>query len=249
MGLAAAGAAFWLVIAAFPTAIAVVSLFGLIVSPSQVAHDLGSLARAAPASLGSLIRDQLERVAAADHAGLSGGLAVSAILAVWSASAGVYNLDRAVRYSFGLPRQRYVETRARALAGACVVVVLLGTLALGGSIVGGAASGVVIVVVGVPLLLAALTIAIATMYRFSVGRSVGTRQLLPGAACASVAVVVSLAMFATYLAISPRYTAVYGAFAGLVIGMLSLYLAVYAVLLGAVLSSQLEASRRAEESV
>jgi uncharacterized BrkB/YihY/UPF0761 family membrane protein len=46
VGLAASGAAFWLVISAFPTAIAVVSLYGLFVSPQRVATDLGNLARA-----------------------------------------------------------------------------------------------------------------------------------------------------------------------------------------------------------
>jgi membrane protein len=240
VGLAASGATFWLVISAFPTGAAVVSLFGLVVTPTQVANDLGSLARGAPSTLGSLITEQLRRVAAADRAGLSIGLGVSLAVAVWSASAGVYNLDRAIRYSFGLPTQRYVEARARALAGACIVVVLLGALALAGSLVGGHASAVVLTVVGVPTALVALTIAIATLYRFSVGPAVPARRLLPGAACAAVAVVVALALFTLYLALSTRYTAVYGTFAGLVIGMIGLYLAVYAVLLGAVVNARLE---------
>ena len=95
VGLAAAGATFWLVISAFPTAIAAVSLFGLVVSPEKVATDLGNLATGAPASLGSLVTTQLRRVAASDHARLSLGLATSLLFALWSASAGVYNLDRA----------------------------------------------------------------------------------------------------------------------------------------------------------
>lgn len=239
VGLAASGAAFWLVISAFPTGTAVVSLFGLVVSPAQVADDLGGLARAAPSSLGSLITEQLQRVAAADRAGLSIGLAVSVVLAVWSASAGVYNLDRAIRYSFGLPRQRYVEARARALAGAFAVVVVLGSLALGGTVVGSHASAVAIALVGVPSVLVALTLGVATLDRFSIGPTVRPRELLPGAASAAVAVVVSLAAFAAYLALSTRYAAVYGAFAGVVIGMIGLYFAVYAVLLGAVLNAQL----------
>jgi membrane protein len=239
VGLAASDAAFWLVISAFPTGTAVVSLFGLVVSPAQVADDLGGLARAAPSSLGSLITEQLQRVAAADRAGLSIGLAVSVVLAVWSASAGMHNLDRAIRYSFGLPRQRYVEARARALAGAFAVVVVLGSLALGGTVVGSHASAVAIALVGVPSVLVALTLGVATLYRFSIGPTVRPRQLLPGAASAAVAVVVSLAAFAAYLALSTRYAAVYGAFAGVVIGMIGLYFAVYAVLLGAVLNAQL----------
>ncbi len=96
VGLAAAGATFWLVISAFPTAIAAVSLFGLVVSPEKVATDLASLASGAPASLGSLISSQLRRVAATHHDSLSLGLVASLVFALWSASAGVYNLDRAI---------------------------------------------------------------------------------------------------------------------------------------------------------
>ena len=236
--MAASGAAFWLVISAFPTAAAVVSVFGLVVSPSQVADDLGALARAAPSSLGSILTDQLQRVASRDPAGLSVRLVISAALAVWTASAGVYNLDRAIRYSFGLPHQRYVEARGRALGGAFAVVLVLGALALGGAVVGGRASAVVIALVGVPCGLVALTLGITGLYRLSVGPDVPLRQLLPGAAAAAVAVVVALVAFATYLRLSSRFTAVYGAFTGVVIGMLALYLAAYAILLGAVLDVQ-----------
>ncbi len=239
VGLAASGAAFWLVISAFPTGAAVVSLFGLVVSPGEVASDLGGLARAAPTSLGSLVTGQLTRVAAADRAGLSIGLAVSVVVAVWSASAGVYNLDRAIRYSFGLPRQAWVEARARALGGALAVVVALGALALSASIVGGHASGVMVAVVGIPLALVVLAVGVAALYRFSLGPMLRPRQLLPGAVFAAVTTAVALAGFSAYLATSSRYAAVYGAFAGLVIGMIGLYLAVYAVLLGAVLNAQL----------
>jgi membrane protein len=239
VGLAASGAAFWLVIAAFPTGTAVVSLFGLIVTPQEVANDLGALARAAPASLGSLITGQLKRVAESDGAGLSIKAAVSLAVAVWSASAGVYNLDRAIRYSFGEARQSYVEARARSLGGAVAVVMLLGALALGGTVLGGRISVVAIVLVGVPLVFAALTLGVLALYRFAIGHSFPSRQLMPGAAFAAAAVILSLAAFAAYLGLSTHFTAVYGALAGVVVGMISLYLAVYAVLLGAVLNAEL----------
>jgi membrane protein len=239
VGLAASGAAFWLVIAAFPTGTAVVSLFGLIVTPQEVANDLGALARAAPASLGSLITEQLKRVAESDGAGLSIRAAVSVAVAVWSASAGVYNLDRAIRYSFGQARQSYVEARARSLGGAVAVVMVLGALALGGTVLGGRISAVAIVLVGVPVVFAMLTLGVLALYRFSIGHSVPSRQLMPGAASAAAAVILSLAAFAAYLGLSTRFTAVYGALAGVVVGMISLYLAVYAVLLGAVLNAEL----------
>jgi membrane protein len=238
VGLAAAGATFWLVISAFPTAIAAVSLFGLVVSPEKVATDLASLASGAPASLGSLISSQLRRVAATHHASLSLGLVASLVFALWSASAGVYNLDRAIRVAYGLTPQRYAEARSRALLGAVAVVLFLGVGALAVSAAIGRSRAPVVVLVAVLALMVAVATGVGTLYRFSVGTKVGLRALAPGAVASSVGVVAALAGFGAYVAWSKHYTGVYGVFAGAVIGMLGTYLAVYIVLLGAVLNAQ-----------
>ena len=244
VGLAAAGATFWLVISAFPTAIAAVSLFGLVVSPEKVASDLANLATGAPSSLGALVTAQLQRVAASDHASLSVGLAASLVFALWSASAGVYNLDRAIRIAYGLAPQRYAEARGRALLGAVAVVVFLGLAALAVSAVVGQSRTPVVVAVAVPTLLIVVAAGVAALYRFSVGASVGARALLPGALASSLGVVAALAGFSAYVAWSRHYTAVYGVFAGAVIGMLGTYVAVYVVLLGAVLNAELAPTPR-----
>jgi membrane protein len=241
IGLAAAGAAFWLVISALPTAIAVVSLFGLAVSPERVASDLGALARNTPSSLGGLLTQQLKKVAASDHAGLSLGFAISLVLAVWSASAGVWNLDRAIRVAYGRPPQSYLEARARALLGAVVVVLILGLSAIASSIAEARAS-TLFGVFGIPVGLLAVTCGVCAFYRFAIGHPVALRRLLPGAATSAIGVLVASAVFGAYVAVSTRYTAVYGAFAGVVVGMLAVYLAVYVVLLGAVLNMQLARS-------
>jgi membrane protein len=238
VGLAASGAAFWLVISAFPTAIAVVSLYGLFVSPQRVATDLGDLANGVPGSLGSLLTEQLQHVAGTDHAGLSLGFVVSLVLAVSSASAGVNHLDGAVRAAYGLPRQRYVEARGRAFAGALAVVLLLGLSAVILPTVVARFSAVV-TVLGVPVALGAITAGVGALYRFSVDAPVGATAVLPGALASGIGVVLVTLGFSAYVAVSSKYTAVYGAFAGAVIGMLAVYLAVYVVLLGAVLNSQL----------
>jgi membrane protein len=239
LGLAAAGAAFWVVISAFPTAIAVVTLFGLVVSPKQVAADLGNLASAAPSSLGSLVTDQLQRVAASDHAGLSLGLAVSLVLALWSASAGVYNLDRAIRQAYGIGPQRYVEARGRAFLGAFGVVALVGAVALASSAFAVGSPGTLMLIVGAPLVIAAIAAGIAVMYRLSAGSRLGARAVLPGAAAAGIGVVVLVVGFTAYVATSTHYAAVYGVFAAAVVGMIATYFAVYVVLLGAVLNVEL----------
>jgi membrane protein len=242
VGLAASGAAFWVVISALPTVVAVVSLFGLAVSPERVAADLGTLARDAPSSLGGLLTEQLRQVTVSDHAGVSLGLAVSVALAVWSASAGVYNLDRAIRVAYGLPPQGFVEARGRALVGAVAVVVMVGVTAIATS-VGQARAPGLWAVVGIPVALLVITAGVGALYRFAVGQRVGVRALLPGAVTSGVGVVLVTSGFGAYVAASTRYTAVYGALAGLVIGMLAVYLALYVVLLGAVLNMQLSRRR------
>jgi membrane protein len=244
VGLAASGATFWLVISAFPTAIAAVSLFGVVVSPDRVATDLGNLASGAPASLGSMVTEQLRRVAASDHARLSLGLAASVLFAIWSGSAGVYNLNRAIRVAYGLPPQRYLEARGRALAGALAIVILIGVGAIAISAAVGQFPATLVLGAAVPFVLVVIAAAAAGLYRFSVGQSVRGRELLPGAMASSVGVVAVLAGFSTYVASSTHYTAVYGVFAGAVIGMVGLYLAVFVVLLGAVLNVQLASASR-----
>jgi membrane protein len=239
VGLAAAGAAFWLVISALPTAIAVVSLYGLFVSPERVATDLGHLANGVPGSLGSLLAEQMQRVAATDHSGLSLGFIVSLVLALSSASAGVYHLDGAIRAAYGLSPQRYIEARGRAFAGAFAVVVVLGLSVV---VLPALAARLpaVLTVFGVPVVLAAITVGVGALYRFSVAAPIGARALLPGALASGIGMVLVTGGFGAYVAVSSRYTAVYGALAGAVIGMLAVYLAVYVLLLGAVLNSRLD---------
>ena len=242
VGLAASGAAFWMIISAFPTAIAAVSIFGLVVPPADVAKDLGSLADAGPSSFGSIITTQLTRVAAGDHRGLSTGLIISLVIALWSASAGIYNLERAIRAAYGLRPERYVDARKRAFAGAFITVIALGALAFLTAALSGTLARVPIAVtaiVGIPALLAFLASGVAGLYRFSITTRVGFRAILPGSLTSAVGLALVAVGFTIYLHFSTHFTAVYGALAGAVIVMIGTYLAVYVVLLGAVLNVQI----------
>ncbi len=242
VGLAASGAAFWLVIAVLPTAIAAVSLYGLAVSPQTVAQNVASLASSGPESLGATLAQQLQKVASSDHSGLTVGLITSVVLALWSASAGVYNLERAIRAAYGFAPEEYVRARGRALIGAVVVVLSVGFVALVSTVVAIVANFlpvVVTVIISVPALVAIVAASIATLYRYSVGHRLRLRRQLPGAVTASIGLAVVVGTFVVYLHVSSRYTAVYGALAGTIIGMIGTYLAVYVVLLGAVLNAEL----------
>lgn len=242
IGLAASGAAFWFVITIFPAAIATVNIFGLVVSPEAVAKDLGSLASSGTGSLGANLSEQLFHVASAGRAGLSVGLTVSVVAAVWTASAGVYNLARAIRVAYGLGPDKYLRARLRATLGAFAIVIALGLAA----VISGAVSSVlasvpavVVGVVGIPLLLVIVATIVGGAYRFSIDHAVPVRALIPGGAFSSVGLLLVGTGFGVYVASSTRYTAVYGALAGVAVAMIASYLATYVVLIGAVLNVKL----------
>jgi membrane protein len=240
--LVASGAAFWLVISAFPAAIAVVSLYGLFVSAERVANDLGALADDAPGSLGSLVTEQVRSVAGHNNAGLSLGVIVSLLVALWAASAGIYQLDNAIRAAYDLPPQRFVDARARAIVGALAAVVLLGLTAIALPLVV-ARTAWIATILAVPVALIAIAVTVAGFYRLSVGHRLGGRAVLPGAVLSAAGIVLVSVGFDVYVARSSKYTAVYGGFAGSVIAMLAAYLAVRVVLLGASLNAELARGR------
>ena len=156
----------------------------------------------------------MQHIATADRVGLSTGLAVSLFLALWSVSAAVYNLNRAVRTAYGLPVARYVKARGQAFVGGFVAVVALGIVGLASttvSVVLAYVPGVLVAIVGIPVLGFFIACLAGGIYRFSIGHSVGVRRLLPGAVASGVGLVVVAVAFSVYLRQSTRYTAVYGA--------------------------------------
>ena len=249
LGLSAAGAAFWLAIATLPLLVAVVSLYGLVRSQAQVAGDLAALFKAGPDTLSSLVAHQLRAISNTGRATLSIGLVVSLIVALWSASASIYNLDRAIGSAYGFSPIHYVRARTRALLGALAAVVAIGVVA------GLAAwietsldhiSRAVEVVVGVPALLLVLVGTFWSLYRFAVHLHRAGRRFLVGAVSAAFAFLLLVVGFNVYVRVAGQSKAIYGALGGVVLAMLFAYLATYIILLGALLNATLDGRRSAE---
>jgi membrane protein len=249
LGLSAAGAAFWLAIATVPLLAAVVSLYGLIRSRAEVANDLAALFRAGPGTLSEVIAQQLRDISNTGRATLSIGLVVSLVVALWSASASVYNLDRAISSAYGFAPIAYVRARARALLGATTAVVTIGIVA---AVAAGIESSLdhvsraLEIVVGVVAVLAVLTGTLWSVYRFAVHVHRPGRRFMTGAVSAAFALLVLIVGFNVYVRLAGQSKATYGALGGLVLAMLFAYFATYIVLLGALLNARLDARRSAD---
>jgi membrane protein len=250
MSLIAAGVAFKAFLALVPTFIAAMLIYGLVSSPSEVARQVQGFSGALPQSARQLLQDQLTSLAAASKSGLSFGVIVSLLLALWSASGGTQNLMQAVNDAYDEQETRgWIKRKALALAltlGAIIFFAVAASLvavfpavanALGLS--GFARAGVE----GLRwvVLLIFLGIALAVLYRLAPNRDDPQfKWASVGAAVAVVIWIVASIVFSLYVDNFGKYGKTYGTLAGVVVLLLWLWISVIAVLLGAEINAEAE---------
>ena len=114
--LLAAGVAFYGLLAMAPAMVAVVSVYGLVAEPDQVAEQARSWLGAAPEEVRDLVTTQLESVtsSAGGRAGLA--LVLGVVVALWSASSGIFHVVEAVDLAYDEEETRgFVKRRGLAL--------------------------------------------------------------------------------------------------------------------------------------
>ena len=248
--LLAAGVAFYAMLALFPALIAVVTLYGLVASPQQVAEQIGGFARNLPQGAGTLLTNQLQSIAGGSQRGLSIGLAASLLGVLWSASSGVQALIKGLNLAYDEKETRgFLKLRALALVltlGAIVVViVMLALIAAFPAIlarVGLGSAGELVASYGRWVLLALLVVtAVAVLYRYAPARrNPRWRWVSWGAVVALVVWLAASIGFSAYVENWGSYGKTYGALAAVIILLLWLWLSALAVLLGAELDAEIE---------
>jgi len=249
--LVAAGVAFYAFLALVPGLIAFVSVYGLVADESDVPRQVEDLGSSLPEEVRNFLVYQLTQIVDASSAGVSVAALIAIALALWSASSGMAALVTGVH----IARERdepkgFVAKRGKALAltlGAIVVlgVVLFVIVAVPPLIRDsglGSAGRVAFEVLRWPFLAAVMVVAIALLYRLSVG-DVPSRWLglvSPGALVATGGWVVASGLFAVYTANFASYGKTYGALASIVVVLLWLWLSSLVVLAGAELDGARE---------
>lgn len=229
----AAGAAFWLLMAVFPAGLVAVNVMGLLLPQEEVARAVGDYALAAPGTWGDLLAVQLQAVAAPSPGSLPVDLGL-VILALWTVSTGMHALLRAIRSVSGLPREGFLLVRTLAVA---VGMLVIAAVAVAAEVID--ATTLTRSIIGVVVLVAVLIGLVALVYLASVGASAGWRGLLPGAVAAAVGLLIVGLLLNVYAAVSPNLALVYGTIAGVIVSMLTVWLSVCAVLIGAALNAEI----------
>jgi len=257
ISLVAAGCAFYAMLALFPGLSLTISLYGLVFDPMTVEPQLAVLDEVLPEATHALVAQRIRELVQSSRPLLEWGAGISALVALWSASAGVRAMLGALNIAYEIDEGRGLLAYygiALAMTIGAIVAVIVGIAGLVLLPVGlhilGIETGVALMVRGISLLvlLAAVFGSITVLLRYGPARRMRWREVLPGTVLATVLWMVASVLFSFYVSYIASYDAMYGSL-GTAVGLLMwFYVSVYVILLGAELNVALGAARQPDHA-
>lgn len=259
VSLIAGGVAFFAFLSIFPALSALVALYGLIVTPDQVATQVGQLASVLPPQAQQILNDRLVDLTSTSGDKLGWGLLLSVALSLWSANKGTAALVEGLNIVYNEEEKRHfirlkLTTLAFTLAGflgaICCLVLIVGISAAIASLGLARWLELIIALARWPVLATIFITALAMAYRFGPCRNDPKfRWVSVGSIVSTLLWLVLSAGFAYYVGNFGSYDEVYGSLAAVVITLLWLYLTVMTVLLGAEINGEMEAQTNKDTTV
>ena len=253
----AAAVTFYFLLAIFPALSAFVSLYGLIADVQDAERQISAMAGLLPGGAISVIGDELTRLTAADHGALGFAFAVSLVISIWSANAGVKALIDGLNVAYEAREHRnfvHLTLVSLGFTVGVIVAAIVGMVVL-------AAAPEVLARIGLhglaglgllrwPALFVAAAVFFAVLYRFAPCRPKARwRWITPGGVIAALAWVIVSALFTWYVSNFGHYDKTYGSL-GAIVGFLTwIWLSTMVLLFGAELNAAGERSRRSPGEV
>ena len=247
IGMHAAGACYFMVLASFPGLLLLLSLL------RYTGLEVGYLTDLVAGYLPQALLPAVERLIVSTYRNTSGALvSVSAVVALWSASRGVYGILTGLNSIYGVQEDRgWLYTRGVSMFytfGFLVVLLLTLLLSVFGntllqyfpveqSLLWRLLTGVVDL--RFFLLLCMQTLLFTAIFTVFPNRRNGFRESLPGALLASVGWLMFSKLFSVYMAHFSQYANIYGSVYAVALAMLWLYFCMSIVFYGGVLNRYL----------
>jgi membrane protein len=248
--LIAAGVTYYLLLALFPAASVLVSIYGLVADPVTIAERISSLSTVMPADALNIFLDQVRALSSERSATLSAGLIGGVALALWSANNGIKALFEAMNVAYG-------EKEKRTLVGLNIAspIFTLGALVIALVIL--FAMGVVPAVLNFlwldrwaeliirlarwPIMMVFVGIGIMALYRFGPSREPArVRWLTWGAGFSTLCWFAASLSVSFYLSNIANYNATYGTLGALIGFMVWTWISAIIVIVGAEINAELE---------
>jgi membrane protein len=257
--LAAGGVTYAVLVALFPGLAALISLYGLVMDPTQVEQHLGALSKVLPPESQKLVFDEIHQLVSVSGGKLGVAAVVGLLLALWSASRGMSGMMTALDIAYGEVEHRgFFKFNGQAVAltlamilGGIVTIALVAVLPAAVEFIGiGGVLKWLLLLAEWPLLAGLVMVALAVLFRFGPDRTAPQwRWVSPGAVAATVLWVVGSIAFSVYVSNFGSYDKTYGSLGGVVVLLTWLYLSTFLVLFGAVINTQFERQTRQDSTV
>ncbi|GAA4314836.1 YihY/virulence factor BrkB family protein [Pontixanthobacter gangjinensis] len=257
--IVSAGVAFYFFLSIFPTIVAAISIYSLVLEPSQIEAQIARLDLFLPEKAFSIITDFLQPIIQQDREGIGWGMVVSILVSIWSANKGTNALFQGVNIAYDeLDDRNFFKKN---------LITLLFTL---GGLVLGLLS--ILVIIFFPLLIDQfglpaqienilnwirwvilgffLITALSMVYRIAPNRrSPRFRWVSWGALLGTLLWLAGSILFSWYVSNFGSYDDLYGSFAAVAILMLWLFLTAFIVLMGAEINSEMEHQTRYDTTI
>ena len=241
-------------VALFPALAAFVSIYGILLDPSQVEKRVSALSGVLPDQSRQLLADELHKLVSASSGTLGLSAFVGLLLALWSASRGMSGLISALNIAYEENEKRgffklnllAVGLTIALMIGGATVMALVTALPAAVQLVGiiGATMWLLLVLEW-PLLLVIIMMGFAALYRYGPARAKPQwRWVSSGAVAADTLWITASVAFTIYVANFNSYDKTYGSLGGVVILLAWLYLSAFVALFGAVINAQSEKQTR-----
>ncbi len=246
--LISAGVTFFTVLAIFPGLAAFVSVYGLFADAQQMGKSLAALSHVMPGGAVQIIADQLDRLTKTGAGGLSLTFVIGLLTSLWSANGAMKSMIVGLNVAYEEHERRsFLKKTLISLAftlgfmvfGIAAVAVLgLGPVVKASA---GAGAAIMLQVISWPLLLLALGVGLALLYRFGPSRDpVKFRWISWGSGAAVILWLIVSAAFTLYVANFGHYNKTYGSLGAAIGFMTWIWLSCMVVLAGAELNAEIE---------
>ncbi len=254
ISLVAAGIAFYILAAIFPALAAMVSIYGLFADPNQVASRVSGLEGVLPSEALKILTDGLNSFASKSGSQLSLALAISLLIALWSARAGMSSVMTGLNIAYEEKEKRsFIKQNVIALAltigGIVFAIVALTAVAIVPTALALIhVDGLTAQILNFgrwPILAAIVIIGFAVMYRYAPSRTNPNWKWISwGSAIASLLWMLGSVIFSFYVSHFGSYQATYGALASVVVLLLWFWVSALVFLLGAEIDDEINLRAR-----
>jgi membrane protein len=246
----AAALSYYTTLTFFPAVLGLATLYTAVAGPGGLLGILKHIELVVPPAIQDLLQTQLGPLARAPRSSLGVAALASLVTVLWTTSGGVQNLIKALNVAYGVRETRNIVKLRLTSLGLSVVFIIFGAVILALLVMQGdalhalgvpAALANLFPVLRWPLLVLAISLVLAIIYRYAPNRREPRWGWVSwGATAATIIWLIGTVLFFFYVQHLGNFNKSYGTFAGIIILMIWFNLSSLIVLVGAQVNKKLE---------